>query len=116
MAGRGKNLTSSGIQILADTWCRRYSAWEVQKELEQVLHDRKGNRYYVYKCLCKHKGEILEGNSKMFRFKMAVDPNRHLLEDRTSKMFVYKVSITVQRVPLRSRYNDEHIVEYIVYR
>ena len=53
-------LNEMQITIISDNYCHRHNAWEIREDLEKILRVKGENKFYIYKHLCKHKGEILK--------------------------------------------------------
>ena len=86
-------LTESQIANLTTAYCLRYRAVMAKHELWNVFRERGESNYYMYKCLCKCQGEIVEDNQNYFRCRMLMEPNRELMKDMSNILFFQKLGL-----------------------
>ena len=103
-------LTESQIENLTTGYCLQYRADMVKHELRNVFRDRAESNYYMYKCLCKYQGELIENGQNYFRCQMLMEPSRELIKDISNTLFFQKLGLKIiehmvdKKGSLRSKY------------
>ena len=90
-----------------------WDAWDMRDELHDVIKDKGQSKFYVYRCLCKYKGEITEETPKYFRCEMLQETNYHLIKNIATECFFQKLNLKVvedkvdDKGSLRSKYRND---------
>ena len=109
-------LTDSQTCILSNSCSQRYDAWVAKSELYNVLPKYGKSIYHIYKCLCQYRGQIIEEKPNKFWCQILVEKNHDLLRDIDTTLSFQKQKLTVQRELLHSKYKDNYLIEFIVYK
>ena len=109
-------LNEMRITVISDNYCRRHNALEIREDLEKILRVKGENKFYIYKRLCKHKGEILKEDNFKYIARLPTTHNRTLLDDLSKKMLFKKLLMSTERAPLAAQYGDEYFIEFAVYK
>ena len=59
---------------------------------------------------------MFEEKPNKFRCQMLVEKNHDLLRDIDTTLWFQKQKLTVQKEPLHSKYRDNYLIEFIVYK
>ena len=103
-------LTQNVIENITTNYCTMYRCHEIREELRQIVAEKNGKEYYIYKKLTEHFGRIVRDNSQWFQGELGADTHQTLLNEINKKMLI--------KVLRRKRYtpDGELLVLFFCYR
>lgn len=110
-------LTESQIEILANYYVGSFDAWEAWEDLYDALERPSiGEKYYIYRALCKNVGTIFEIQNNKLICEMDRKENYSLFNKISRSLYIKLSKINKIGAPLNSEYDNKIVIKFIVYK
>ena len=102
---------------MTNYYTRSFDAWEAWGDLYDALEKHyKKQKYDIYRALCKHMGTVIENCNNKFVCEMNCNKNYSLYNEINKNCYIKVLKRTIINEPLNTKYDDEIVVKFIVYK
>ena len=81
-------LTSNVIENMTTNYCTMYRCHEIRQELQEIIAEKSGKEYFIYKELTEHFGRIVRDSSQWFHGELGADTCRTSLNEINKKLLI----------------------------
>ena len=81
-------LTSNVIENMTTNYCTMYRCHEIRQELQEIIAEKSGKEYFIYKELTEHFGRIVRDSSQWFQGELGADTCRTSLNEINKKLLI----------------------------